>query len=395
MSNDWLNWPETQKLLGYFAPHGKDALRFVGGAVRDRLLRRAVKDIDVATPLLPEAVIALLESGGCKVVPTGLAHGTVTAVIDGRHFEITTLRRDTSCDGRHADVEYTQDWEEDARRRDFTMNALYLTPAGEYIDYFGGMDDAKNGYVRFIGEAKDRIREDYLRILRLFRFYAHYGQQPLDESALAACAELRGQISQLSGERIQHEMFKLLAAPQAYPALNLMRRTEVVRDVFGAMVVLATLRMLEDQDEQNATNVLLKLALVLRTVTEEAEHQLPQRWKLSGADTKRLKCLVEEPVLGEDISEAEQKKQLRHLGVDNFLAMVAISAAQQGRYSGYASMRALAREWEIPTFPVNGDDLKAKGLTQGAELGQALKKLEVLWEDSDYALDKNALLETL
>ena len=170
----WLHWPQTKRLVAAFAPYPQ-TLRFVGGAVRDSLLGREVKDVDAATTLLPEAVMALLEKAKIAAIPTGIDHGTVTAVIDGKHFEITTLRKDLACDGRHADVAFTDNWRDDAQRRDFTMNAMYLSPEGELFDYFDGETDARAGKVRFIGDAGARIAEDYLRILRFFRFFAHYG----------------------------------------------------------------------------------------------------------------------------------------------------------------------------------------------------------------------------
>src|SRR5579872_7361897 len=209
LSPPWLKWPETQALIKAFAD-AKAPIRFVGGCVRDALLGRAVQDVDVATPLRPEATMALLQKAGIKAIPTGIDHGTATAVIHGKHFEITTLRKDVSTDGRHATVAYTDDWKEDAARRDFTINALYLSPDGELFDYFNGARDAKEGHVRFIGNAGERIREDYLRILRFFRFYAWYGKTEPDKEALTACTEAANNIGTLSGERVQQEMLKLL-----------------------------------------------------------------------------------------------------------------------------------------------------------------------------------------
>jgi len=393
MSNDhWLHWPQTRALINCFQ---QGELRFVGGAVRDLLLDRAVTDVDAATTLLPEQTTLAIEKAGHKAIPTGIAHGTVTALIGEKTFEITTLRRDTSCDGRHAEVEYTTDWEEDARRRDFTMNALYLTPTGEYIDYFGGMDDAKTGNVRFIGDAADRVQEDYLRILRFFRFYAHYGNTPPDRKALDACKRYREKIESLSGERIRHEILKLLTARHVSHALNLMRHTEVMESLFGVLPVLATVKFLEEQNAAFAQDGLLKLALLLRTVPEEATIFVAQRWKLSGAENKRLQKLVREPVIGLTISKAEQKSTLRRLGKVDYEAMLAISAAQKGSYSAYAPLRKLAKEWEIPEFPIRGEDLLKQGFKQGVAIGEALKKIESLWEESDYTLSREALLKKI
>ena len=202
MSPAWLEWPETQSLVRAFAAKNTE-LRFVGGAVRDALAGRATSDVDVATPALPEAVMELLAAANIQAIPTGIKHGTVTAVLDKKHFEITTLRKDVSTDGRHAEVAYTDDWKADAARRDFTMNALYLSPAGELFDYFEGEKDAMAGRVRFIGGADARIKEDYLRILRFFRFYAWMGKGEADADALAACAANAPKIATLSGERIR------------------------------------------------------------------------------------------------------------------------------------------------------------------------------------------------
>ena len=230
LSPNWLHSPQTQKLLAAFSGEG---IRFVGGAVRDCVLGIEAADLDLATTLLPLQVIDLLEKSDISNYPTGLAHGTITAIIDGKSFEITTLRRDASCDGRHAEVEFGTDWEEDARRRDFTMNAIYMSASGELFDYFGGFQDAMAGRVRFIGDAKQRIQEDYLRILRFFRFFAVYGKGTPNAYALNACTEFASHINTLSGERIQAEMLKLLAAPSPFYALELMQKTGVFVQVFG------------------------------------------------------------------------------------------------------------------------------------------------------------------
>jgi poly(A) polymerase len=236
----WLQQSPVRALIAAFAAVGSP-LRFVGGCVRDSLLDRPVKDIDAATPAIPPQVITLLEKSGIKAIPTGIAHGTVTAVIENKHVEITTLRRDAQCDGRHASVEFSDDWREDAARRDFTMNALYLSPQGELFDYFGGLDDARHGRVRFIGEPASRIREDGLRVLRFFRFYAWFGRGAPDAAALEACVAERGMIKRLSGERIQKEMLTLLAAPGPVPALRAMQETGVLAEVMLAPLSFSAL----------------------------------------------------------------------------------------------------------------------------------------------------------
>ncbi|MDH3662301.1 MAG: CCA tRNA nucleotidyltransferase, partial [Alphaproteobacteria bacterium] len=209
----WLTAPQSRRLMDVLTA-GSVPARFVGGCVRDALLGEADAnvDLDVATPLVPTDVVARLEAAGIKAIPTGIAHGTVTALVDGRAFEITTLRKDIACDGRHAEVEFTDDFREDAARRDFTINALSADRRGRLVDYFGGVEDLRAGRIQFVGEAKARVAEDYLRILRFFRFFARFGRPPADPLALAACQEGAPGLVRISGERIRNEMLKLLAA---------------------------------------------------------------------------------------------------------------------------------------------------------------------------------------
>ncbi len=208
-------------------------MRFVGGAIRNSLLKLKVEDVDVATKLTPQKVTELLEKSNIRAIPTGIKHGTVTALIDGKNFEITTLRSDISCDGRHAKVSWSSDWQEDARRRDFTMNALYLSAGGELFDYFCGTEDIEKGIVRFIGNPKERIAEDYLRILRFFRFFAYYGKGTINEEGLAACTSLAEGINNLSGERLQQEMLKILESVKAKETLEIMNKSGVLKYSLG------------------------------------------------------------------------------------------------------------------------------------------------------------------
>ena len=213
--------PATRAVTEALSAEGA-TVRFVGGCVRDAVLGRDAKDVDIATPDPPETVIALLEAAGLKAVPTGIAHGTVTAVADGTPFEVTTLRHDVETDGRHAKVAFTDDWVADAARRDFTLNALYCDADGALYDPVGGIEDARRGRVRFVGDARARIEEDALRLLRFFRFHAHYGRGEADATALAACRELAPLLANLSGERLRDETLKLLAAPESAPVVALM-----------------------------------------------------------------------------------------------------------------------------------------------------------------------------
>ncbi|MBX6323955.1 MAG: CCA tRNA nucleotidyltransferase, partial [Rhodospirillaceae bacterium] len=233
--------PATRAVLAAVTADGAEA-RFVGGCVRDALLSRPVGDVDIATPEPPERVLALLARAGIKAIPTGIDHGTVTAVKDGTPFEITTLRRDVETYGRRAKVAFSDSWREDAARRDFTMNALSCTPDGRVFDYFGGLADLEARRVRFVGDAATRIREDVLRLLRFFRFYAHYGSPPPDGEALAACRELAPLLPTLSAERVRAEVLRLLAAPDPCPALALMRDNGILDRVLPAAAGLDRLR---------------------------------------------------------------------------------------------------------------------------------------------------------
>jgi len=395
MKTEWMQWPESTALAGVFK---KDELRFVGGCVRNALLDIPVTDVDAATPLLPDKVMQLLQAAGIKAVPTGIEHGTVTAVIGKKHFEITTLRKDTSCDGRHAVVEFTRDWKEDASRRDFTMNAIYLSPEGEMFDYFGGEADAKAGRVKFIGKPEDRIKEDYLRILRFFRFYAWYGKGEPDFNALSACVASAEGLKSLSGERIAQEMFKLLSAPAPYETLGLMRGHEILSRLLGGAVnslePIARLQRVETMMGRQA-DVHVRLALLVPG-QKMLEHVI-SAWKLSNESKDHLHMLlVLSGRLHIGASVSEQKKLLRHLRAPRFKELAVLHWALDGDVDAsrkqFEAMLKLADTWVIPEFPVTGKDLQAQGMAEGKALGDCLQSLEVTWEESDYRLTKKELL---
>lgn len=390
---DWLDLAQAQELVRAFASDGAE-MRFVGGAVRDALLGIKGDDIDAATPLLPQEVLELLEQAGIRAIPTGIAHGTVTAVISGRHFEITTLRRDIACDGRHADVDFTDNWRGDAARRDFTMNALYLSPAGEIFDYFGGIEDARSGIVRFIGDARARITEDRLRILRFFRFFAYYGKTAVDEMAYSACKELAPCMKTLSGERIQQEMLKLLAAPAPCATILLMRSAGVLAQVFPFGINFSgNMEMINSLGSAN-----LRLAFLLlhsEIAPLDAVEATAKRWRLSG-DMKKLLLLYISRVgdISGNHAIARQKHLIRKLGAEDFTSLVALKAALEPQ-ENYKPMLDLASNWQPPLMPVNGGDLIEAGLAQGKDLGEQLRRLEKIWEESDYKLTREELLKEL
>ncbi len=393
---DWLHWPETQKLIAAF---GAEPFRFVGGCVRDGILAIAVKDVDLATPLLPEAVMKLLAKSGIKTIPTGIDHGTVTAVVGKKHFEITTLRRDVATDGRRAVVAYTDNWREDAERRDFTVNALYADAQGEITDYFNGRADLHANYVRFIGDPNQRIAEDALRILRFFRFFAHYGVGVADKDALTACAANAAKIDNLSGERIQQEMFKLLVADDAADVIDMMQENKILKYVLPVSVNVTSLKKLSALSKTiiiYPVDPILALMALLRSVKGDKLpiiQSIAARWKLSKAHYLRLcdLCVRDCPIQGKN-EEKLWKKHIRNFGKRLFIEEVLLSMAERfDEQTGLKAM-ALVQDWNIPEFPVTGDDLIHAGLKSGKDLGVLLENLEEYWEENNYTPSKEELL---
>ncbi len=393
----WLQAASTQALLAAFARAGYP-LRFVGGCVRDAIMGRAVGDVDCATPATPDQVMALLAAAQIKCVPTGLAHGTVTAIIAHQPFEITTLRRDTACDGRHAEVAFTTDWAEDAQRRDFTMNALYCDAEGHIHDYTQGIADAQSRRVVFIGDAQHRIREDGLRILRFFRFLATHGAPPADDSAIIACTQLRDRLHDLSGERIQQEMRKLLAAPSPLASLQAMFDAGVL----GELITLDHLPVAALQRYDALCDALhisphpwLRLALIAHRAQPSAL-PIAQRWKLSNADAALLDSLRRHDVLGLPDDSHSLTMQLRRYGRELRQALLLRDAAEQDYpLDAVVVLYNACATQAIPQFPISGADLLALGYAQGAAIGTALKALEDYWEAQHYQPDKAALLARL
>ncbi|MDQ1229722.1 CCA tRNA nucleotidyltransferase [Sphingomonas sp. SORGH_AS_0879] len=354
-------WAERAELI---ALAQRLEARFVGGAVRDSLLGHAVADIDLATPLSPETVIERVRDSGFKPVPTGIAHGTVTAVLPDGPVEVTTLRRDVSTDGRHAVVAFTDDWREDAARRDFTMNALYADPAsGELFDYFGGLDDLKAGRVRFIGDPLQRIAEDHLRILRFFRFHARFGQA-VDEAGLEACTRRANDLMALSRERIAAELLKLLVAARAVPVIALM----VERGIFRAVIPeidaegAARLAVLVEREGTAgvAPDAIRRLAALLPPQAAEA---VGARLKLSNLDRKRLIAATAGP--GDE-------------GPHALAYRVGVAGAVDRLLLAGEPVDAI-RDWTPPTLPLTGGALVARGIGKGPEVARLLRQVESRW----------------
>ncbi|MGO1079057.1 CCA tRNA nucleotidyltransferase [Inquilinus sp. CA228] len=345
--------------------------RFVGGCVRNALLGRDAADVDIATPLRPEAVMVALRNAGLGVIPTGLEHGTVTARSGGKSFEITTLRVDVETDGRHAVVEFTADWRADASRRDFTMNALSADPEGVVHDYFGGAADALAGRVRFVGDPAQRIAEDALRILRFFRFHAHYGQGELDPAALAACAAASGGLDRLSGERVRAELLKLLAAPDPVPVWRAMVEAGIARHVIGEDGDIARLQGLVQVAP--GSDPLLRLAALLRGDAAAVAARL----KLSNDERDRLVGL-QDSVPDKAPDEVGVRLLLyRHGRAGGRDRLRLAWAAAPKRWSFKRALAALEKE-HVPALPVRGRDVVALGLS-GPAVGRALAEIERWW----------------
>lgn len=368
-------------------------LRAVGGSVRDTLLLRDVTDIDAASPVPAESLMALLEKHEVKVVPTGIAHGTITAVFATRSIEITTLRRDVKTDGRHATIAYTDSWQEDAARRDFTMNALYWDNDGTLYDYFDGASDALSGRVRFIGDAAKRIEEDGLRIIRFFRFLATHGKPPADEEALSACRDAHFMVDAISGERIAQEMKKLLQAHNPNLALRLMVENNVAAHLFfepPRLNVLLRLTMLE-HTAAHKPSVWARLAALLHHV--EGALWLAKRWRLSRKEAKILASFCELARLKPDDARHTHTHIMRRYGSEFYRDLLLLSAAENGAFD-VAPWMALSHEFMAPIFPIRAEDI-AHGGMEGKALGEALLRLEQLWEKSDYLMSKEELIAVL
>ncbi|HEY1631676.1 MAG TPA: CCA tRNA nucleotidyltransferase [Rhizomicrobium sp.] len=388
----WMHAPETRAVL--------DALgdaRFVGGAVRNALMRRSVADIDIATPLVPEEIEKRLKAAGLRAIPTGIEHGTITALSSGKSFEVTTLRRDVSTDGRRAVVAFSTDWKEDAARRDFTINALYASADGEIFDYFGGLEDLKAGHVRFIGDAVQRIREDFLRILRLFRFHAWYGTGEIDGEALRASAAERGGLAKLSGERIQKEMFKILEADNPIPVLRAMAASGILTEILPNEADIARLERLVAIDRDNffEPDGLLRLAALLHGDAGA----VAERLRLSNQDRGRLQDVVtsQEKIVSY-LSIREVRKLLYRLGTKRFRDRVMLRWAEDGKPSNFIQWRAMlaiADSWERPKFPLDGGNVMAAGVKQGPLIGRILAEVEEWWIESDFIEDEFSLAERL
>ena len=398
----WMTLPATGAVIDALEAKGfAGCARFVGGCVRNTLLKTEIDDVDIATTLTPDQVTQALEAAGIKVVPTGVDHGTVTAVSQGRPYEITTLRKDVSTDGRRAVVAFTKSWAEDAQRRDFRLNALYADADGRLFDPTGeGIADCLAGRIVFVGDPMTRIREDYLRILRWFRFHAWYGKGDPDQAALTACKALKGMLSGRAAERTQKEILKLLAAEDPRAALRLMAATSVLSAVlpqvkaltrFEQLVAIQTEQLFETDAEIRLAALLPDDAVVARDTAE--------RLRLSNALKDRLiEAAGKEPRIVSWMSPREARRAVYKVGLRAFTDRVKLAWAASTRPSTTSQWRgllALAQTWTPPAFPLTGDEVLAAGVPKGPMVGEVMREVEEWWIDQDFMDDKLAAVERL
>lgn len=397
--------PALLAVLDALDGDGEEA-RIAGGAVRNTLLGLPVTDEDIATTALPDVVVARAEAAGLKAVKTGYEHGTVTIVSGGRGFEVTTLRADIETDGRRATVHFGRDWQKDAERRDFTINALYALRDGTVIDLVGGVDDIRAQRLRFIGDAETRIREDFLRILRFFRFYAWYGDGRPDAEGLKACARMKDGLQRLSVERVWIETRKLLAAPDPTRSLLWMRQSGVLSAILPETAnwgidaihgLVAT-----EKDLGWPRDPLLRLMAI--TPPDGARlAEMAKRLRFSKAEAARLAVYAESPTPGASVPGAALDRLLYEYGREGVSDRLRLALAKAranahesdkafGEAAGYARLLDHASAWKHPVFPLRGADLLARGIRPGPQLGAEMQRLATKWADSGFSLDREALL---
>ena len=387
----WLDEKSLSRLLDVLDADGEEA-RVVGGAVRNALLELPVGEVDIATTAVPDEVVRRAGKAGFNPVPTGIEHGTVTVVVDGKPFEVTTLREDVETFGRHAKVRFGRDWNKDALRRDFTINALFLARDGSVVDFVGGLKDIEARRVRFIGDAGARIREDYLRVLRFFRFHAAYGEGAPDAAGLLACIRARGELAMLSRERVRAELFKLFVAKHAVPALAVMGETGLLGSVLGGVPLLASFAnmMKAEQAFGLAPDAVRRLGALAVFVVEDAE-RLHERLRLANAEFRRLESMGDRwRQISPDRGEQVARVLLYKLGAENFrdraLLALAHSQAKAGDKAWHELITLPAR-WTPPKFPLAAKDFLDRGIAKGPALGAALARAEAAWITAGFPME--------
>ncbi len=395
----WFKAKETQALMQALEGARAGGARFVGGCVRNTLMGREVDDIDIATQLTPDRVTEIAQKAGFAAHPTGIEHGTVTVVVNHKPFEVTTLRRDVSTDGRRATVAFTESWQEDAERRDFRLNALYADATGQIHDPTGGgLDDARAGRVIFIGDAHTRLREDHLRILRFFRFNAWYAKGPLDPHGIAACADMVAGLDALSVERIWKEVKKLLAAPDPRAAWEGLTAIEARARALPEMANETRLDALVtlEADLMLPVDAMTRVAAAL--ADQESAKALARRLKLSNEERDRLVAALGDDVkLTSYMSLREMRRAIYKLGNEAFRDRVMLAWAGAGgeKAQQWRALVAHGQMWTPPKLPLSGDEVMAAGVPAGPKVGLVMREVEDWWIDADFPDDKLSVIERL
>jgi poly(A) polymerase len=388
----WFKDGEVARLLALLDRDGEEA-RVVGGAVRNALMGIPVAEIDVATTAVPLEIMRRVEAAGGKAVPTGIEHGTVTAILNHRPIEVTTLREDVETFGRKARVKFGRDWRADAERRDFTINALSASADGVVHDYVGGLDDIAARRVRFIGEPQQRIEEDYLRILRFFRFHAHFGDGAPDPAGVQACIRARAGLDTLSRERVRMEMLKLLVAARATPTLVVMTETGLLGMVLGGVAYLASFENAIKVDAALGAeaDAIRRLGALAVWVEEDAE-RLAQRLRLSNAESERLLALDGWWHVAPQADAKAARALLYRLGPQSFADRIFIAWTRSDAGAADPAWRDLASlplRWTAPAFPLKAADFVRRGVAEGPPLGVALRAAEAAWIAADFPTDRD------
>ena len=396
LSNFYQN-KDCQKILKILN-NNNETSRIVGGYVRDYLRNIETKDIDIATKLNPDEVIELLSKEKIKTVPTGLSHGTVSAFINDQIFEITTLRKDSNHDGRHANIEFTEDWEEDASRRDFTINAIYMDYNGEIYDPFDGISDLNNGVVKFIGDPEKRIKEDYLRILRYYRFLTIYNSS-IDNKTRKLIQKNADKIINLSSERIHQEFFKILSNDHTGKIINLMKDDGILDLVFSDSVNLNTYDRIIDIDNELFfdQDILIKFASLVPKKIQKIKDL--KCFAFSNKEKKIIDLLINP---NNEIKSYQSVKEVRailyNFGIDNFTRLTRLYWAKDKKISNISQWRALlamGQSWKAPKFPISAKDILLLGVPEGPLVGEILSEVEDWWIESDFIDDKASLFERI
>lgn len=387
--------PEIFKMFDIVRNCG-GVLRFVGGAVRDAIAGRKGFDIDLSTDLSPEELLEACEDAGIKTVPIGLKFGTLGVVINGNVLEITSLRKDVSTDGRHAIVEFTDDWKEDASRRDLTINAVYADEKGNVFDYYDGISDLEKGIVRFIGDADQRVKEDYLRILRFFRFHSLFAKTKYDKKALKACIENKEGLEKISIERIRDELIKIILTPNAPKVFATMFDNDILHNWLGKSDYLSNLQFLINLEDayDNIKPCYLRRFFVLYFPDKELAENIAVRLHMSKKEKERMIRLAENSVGVENILEEKlRRKIIYQFGKEFCLDKLLIESARKEIVpDALGNIIKEIENTEVPVFPINGRDIMEAGNVKGSKVGTILNRLEKIWMESDFCQSKEELL---